>query len=1065
MPTAKPSEATRHRAQRPDQSRDASPVEPRSKRRVNAEQERQTKAYHTRLLVLFGWILYGPSISREGHLADADNTPSSLHALGIFYFTKGFLLTRLVLDYKSECLVSPIEGERSTAGSRESGCWHPKTFDKAVVVLVDALRYDFTVPLLPATEQAEPRPHYRNALNVLHRTASERPENALLLPFIADPPTTTLQRLKGLTTGTLPTFVDAGSNFAGTAIDEDNLVAQLRDAGKVVVHLGDDTWQSLFPGYLDPELSKPYDSFNVWDLHTVDDGVTTHLLPLLAPSNTSSWDVIFAHYLGVDHAGHRYGPDHPAMGAKLRQMDTVIEQLMMSLDESTLLVLMGDHGMDAKGDHGGESDDEVQAALWMYSKNAVFGRASPEDVAPPSNAKERPVWQIDLVPTLALILGLPIPFNNLGAPIKEAFLGRGSDWRNVARVTGLAAAQVKRYQQEYALARGLSESTFLEPLALWKLAQQRYSLADGSGLAAGDATWQRAHEALAAYQAETLRICKGLWARFDVPSMSFGIVILLVGVVLLVAYVRASTAETSRLLSALPRQLIRGAAVALATGGVSALLVPLGAYALAGVTLGAAVASVAIGIYAVTQLGATSIPRTRLSLWTCLALLFTASQSIGFASNSYTIWEDEILLFFLASFGLLSAVASMRRTKVGGERGEEPAVSNSIVSIVFVVLTRVASLSRLCREEQMPYCRSTFYASENSSTSAPWQLGIPYGLCVLMPAVILYYYPRSDFYLPSSPSWTGYALPAGQLVTAIFWTLDTADDGDWFSLDEDVMKSIKVILARLVLGISAAAVTATFWAPAPRPQIDLSRLTLQADGVLTTRMPGFESPKTIIGYANTHGTRYFQLLCSYALALVLLLKPMGQLSFGVLTWQILCLLEIVEKNSLQGSPIGPVMLGLLGNYHFFKTGHQATLSSIQWESAFIPLKQVQYIPGALLVTGNTFAAQILCTVAVPLVVLWKVPPPRNKNHSPLLLLLAHVGRAVATYLAYHAFVNLSTTVWAAWLRRHLMLYRIFSPRWMVGSAVLLVCDVVGILVTLVGVRWSTLSVARIFGWA
>ena len=40
----------------------------------------------------------------------------------------------------------------------------------------------------------------------------------LLLKFIADPPTTTLQRLKGLTTGSLPTFIDAGSNFAGEVI-------------------------------------------------------------------------------------------------------------------------------------------------------------------------------------------------------------------------------------------------------------------------------------------------------------------------------------------------------------------------------------------------------------------------------------------------------------------------------------------------------------------------------------------------------------------------------------------------------------------------------------------------------------------------------------------------------------------------------------------------------------------------------------------------------------------------------------------------------------------------------
>jgi phosphatidylinositol glycan class O len=207
------------------------------------------------------------------------------------------------------------------SGDAQKGCWHPKTFDKAIVIIVDALRYDFTVPLDAQSDSTDLAPrHFHNAFPILYETAQKQPNNAFLLPFIADPPTTTLQRLKGLTTGTLPTFIDAGSNFAGTAIDEDNLVAQLKNASKRIVHLGDDTWHALFPGYFEPELTHAYDSFNVWDLHTVDNGVTEHLFPLLKAENASKWDVIFGHYLGVDHAGHRYGPDHPAMTAKLRGM-------------------------------------------------------------------------------------------------------------------------------------------------------------------------------------------------------------------------------------------------------------------------------------------------------------------------------------------------------------------------------------------------------------------------------------------------------------------------------------------------------------------------------------------------------------------------------------------------------------------------------------------------------------------------------------------------------------------------------------------------------------------------
>src|SRR5947199_10384957 len=135
------------------------------------------------------------------------------------------------------------------------------------------------------------------------------------------------------------------------------------------------------------------------------------MFPLLHPDNSSSWDVMVGHFLGVDHAGHRYGPDHPAMTTKLRQMDEFIGRLVESVDDQTLVVVMGDHGMDPKGDHGGESQMELEAALWMYSRKGIFGRVDGIKV-PPKDAMERSVAQIDLVPTLALLLGLPIPYNN-----------------------------------------------------------------------------------------------------------------------------------------------------------------------------------------------------------------------------------------------------------------------------------------------------------------------------------------------------------------------------------------------------------------------------------------------------------------------------------------------------------------------------------------------------------------------------------------------------------------------------------------------------------------------------
>lgn len=1037
------------------------------------EKEREFKIKHAGVLGILGWIFF-------------------LHVVGVYFFTKGFLLTRMVLESKSQCDILPFDNAGSsdsssipTAGSFEDGCWHPKTFDKAIFLVIDALRYDFTVPFRP-TAESETAHLFHDNIPVLYETAVATPENAFLLPFIADPPTTTLQRLKGLTTGTLPTFVDAGSNFAGMTIDEDNLVAQLRAAGKTLVHLGDDTWHALFPDHFHPNLTHPYDSFNVWDLHTVDNGVNEHLFPLLHPDNATKWDVIFGHYLGVDHAGHRYGPNHAAMAAKLRQMDQVIRDLIDLVDDDTLLVVMGDHGMDSKGDHGGESDDEVEAALWMYSKKGIFGRTNPDYVMPPKHAKERAIPQIDIVPTLSLLLGIPIPFNNLGSPIEEAFAGRrGDDWKNLVAVNRLTSAQIKRYQHEYAIARGADESQTSGPLSLYYQAENDWQKLSKTGKPSAGAL-RSAYDAYREYQRDTLNVCRGLWARFDVPSMIQGIAILFAGIIILIFYARGIRGDRTELTFPSLTRIGVGSGLGSMTAVLSFYARLVDMPILEQLALGAAVGSILGTLSTVLWIpGKLSSPLPN-SLWGWLAVIFTVSQSIGFASNSYTIWEDEILLFFLTTFGVLALASSMR------QKSTSDRVLGVYHSILFVILGRIASFSRLCREEQMPFCRSTYYASSTSSTSAPWQLLIPFLLSLFLPAVVRSFYAGSKSYEGSATLWIGFAFRIGLLITAIFWLLDAADDDEWLSLSKETLKSTRVVLAQVVLAIAFGAGTTTFiWA---KPCVSIS----VTQGGIAPEQGGSKSSSsssaqqqparttvTILGFANVHGTRFFFLVINFCLAITLMQKPMGQGAIALQLWQILSLLEILDTNALTSgnSAIGPVVLGLLGSFYYFKTGHQAVLSTIQWESAFIPLSTVKYPWSPLLVILNTFGAQILAAVAVPLAVLWKRPVD-NRGRIPLRAagktfdapssssrgtglstsLLSDVAQAASTHLLYYATINLATTMWAGHLRRHLMLYRIFSPRFMMGAAVLGVVDVVVTLAAVGGLRWSTMSVAEIFGW-
>lgn len=1015
-----------------------------------------------------------------------------IHASGIYFFTKGFLLTRLVLDEKSTCASPPIglSTDFKRAGTPDAGCWHPKTFDKAVVVIIDALRYDFTVPFNTTSGESHLACH--DALPFLYETAVKEPKNAFLLPFIADPPTTTLQRLKGLTTGTLPTFVDAGSNFAGTAIEEDNLLMQLKDAGKKIVHLGDDTWTALFPGYFEPDISRAYDSLNAFDLHTLDDGVNEHIMPLLAPKMKGKWDVMIAHYLGVDHAGHRYGPNHFAMTAKLKQMDGVLRGIAEKLDDDTLMVVMGDHGMDPKGDHGGESDDEVQAALWMYSKKGIFGRTDPSYAIPPPNAKVRPVDQIDLVPTLALLLGLPIPFNNIGKPIEEAFAGKkGNSWENLAGAVRMAAAGTQRYQAAYYVARGINESTISTsegtPHALW--AKADLSLSSGNGKVQ---MWKDVYYHFSNFQIETLRIFRDLWARFDVPQMLTGIAILFGGVLSLILFavqnmdepIVVENAEAEERLERIERQaevddiargkfpteddettgrpIMKSALVGTTVGamcglGATTILATISGEGAvldfnAALQGGAGLGVVAV-LYAQTQDTISITDLLPTNIWSWLALVFTVSQSVGFASNSFTIWEDSQLLFFITTFGIFAVIKSARIDK------RSDRTLGIYHSIAFVVLGWIASFSKLCREEQMPFCKSTYYASANSSTSAPWQLLIPFLIAMGLPSIIKSYYLGSRSYEGFAPLWIGWVFRIGLTLSALFWTLDAADDGEWLTsyLSPTLLKTLRVPVAQTILAMSLiAGSTAFVYAP---PCISLTETaTSTYDSNANAQIVDSKGKTvTILGYANTHGTRYFLLVINILLSVILVQKPMGAGAIALCAWQILSLAEILDLNTLTTSPIGPVILALLGSFHFFKTGHSATLSSIQWETAFIPLHTIRYPWSPLLIALNSFGAQILCTVSVPILVFWK-QSPRKKG------LLRSAAVALAWHLAYYAVIGLATTMWAGHLRRHLMLYRIFSPKFMLSGVVLLIVDVVGVFIALFGVRFNVISVCEAFGW-
>lgn len=152
----------------------------------------------------------------------------------------------------------------------------------------------------------------------------------------------------------------------------------------------------------------------------MDNNVTRHIDEELMKDD---WDGMVMHYLGLDHIGHKAGPRSPYMLPKQQEMDDIVRKIYSAIEsqthlESTLFILAGDHGMNDAGNHGGSAPGETSPALVLISPK--FGKAFPEGGREcPTLPKEEfdfytTVEQSDVVPSLAGLLGFPVPKNNLG---------------------------------------------------------------------------------------------------------------------------------------------------------------------------------------------------------------------------------------------------------------------------------------------------------------------------------------------------------------------------------------------------------------------------------------------------------------------------------------------------------------------------------------------------------------------------------------------------------------------------------------------------------------------------
>ncbi|KAG8851556.1 mannose-ethanolamine phosphotransferase gpi13 [Serendipita sp. 411] len=945
---------------------------------------------------------------------------------GLYLFTRGFLLSRLSLSNVNDC----------------STCTLTPTHKRAVFLIIDALRFDFISPNPPLPFNDA----HHHVLTLPQELSAKYPQHSFIFNAHSDPPTATMQRIKGVTTGSLPTFIDVSANFGATSIEEDSLLLRLNTAGKKIAFMGDDTWMSLYGDLVDPSARFPYDSFNVEDLHSVDNGVIEHLFPLLNQKE-KTWDFLIGHFLGVDHAGHRVGPSHVTMKAKLLQMDRVLRDVVEALDEDTLLVVIGDHGMDTKGDHGGDDPWETSSSTWIYSKSVplqeIPSEALPTSLLPNTTfpfapTSHRGIQQIDLVPTISLLLGLPIPFNNLGLIIPELF-SRGDELERALRTNVL---QIIDYLQTYR-----SSSSGVDLDGSWG----KLSLERDAALKSREDFLQKAHS----YARTALEVCRDMWAQFSMTLIVLGLLVMLSTVPATMIFSQhLETYDDQWMLDSLASSFI-----AFAVGGTliytMAFLfkerISISPYQLA-LFSASFNGSIVLAFRA-------RITRIRIALTPSISLLLL--QAIILFSNSFVFWEERVLPFLLPTSIVSMAFSLLSATNQKVQR------RGLLYGAGFLLCVRLMSLSTVCREEQGSYCHVTFYSSSTLPSPALSVLATIIPVALTLPTLVRHFMKIAAADRGLAPTTIEVYFRAALLGGTAFWFLDWTENHQTVVsmektyLGETGIRTIRTVIARIVawsMGVGLA-----LWSSSPL------NLAIQKQ----TDSTGHLSIQ-VIGFANSFGSFYLSFLCIIFSVIWLSSQLSGQVVLALGLAALLSYLEFVDSVRDARHPAQPrhyrlptleevLPLALLGLETFYATGHQATLNSLQWKSAFI-FNAERGILSPITVILNTLGPVIFFAMCIPLIALWAIEP--FSATSPLKNRRREVVSGALKSLLllsnYHAVLLVAAATCAMIQRRHLMVWKVFAPRFMLAGLCSIAVDVAGIAAMFGGVTTVVYRVSSTF---
>jgi hypothetical protein len=222
-------------------------------------------------------------------------------------------------------------------------------------------------------------------------------------PMISRPPTYTSPTWTTMVTGAWPELNNASilktdaSDLRPIALDQ--LFAAARDAGLRTAIAGPEAWKQLLPA------GTPDASFYTPQEDAIADGQVAQAA--LTFIGDSQYRLVLVYFGQVNAAGRASRVDSPAYANAAWQVDGHLRQITRLLDLSeSVLIVTSDHGLTQDGRWGGSESALTRLPFVMIGQHILPGDYSP-------------VYQIDLAPTIAALLGTRLPAAAQGRPLYE----------------------------------------------------------------------------------------------------------------------------------------------------------------------------------------------------------------------------------------------------------------------------------------------------------------------------------------------------------------------------------------------------------------------------------------------------------------------------------------------------------------------------------------------------------------------------------------------------------------------------------------------------------------------